>query len=217
MLFDVYSPVSLRGTNMLTTYLTGLTLMATLIMPIGLQNAFVLNQGIRKQHHLFVATFCSLSDVIFMSIGVWGGATLFSVYPWLLISITLLGSVFMLVYGVQCLLRAMKASGAIEADNQQRSFKMIALACCAFTFLNPHVYIDTIVILGGFAANLTVDERPFFVLGGISASFLWFFGLALLGSKFAHLLSSAKAQRIIDSFIGMMMITLAGFLLFNLV
>jgi len=202
---------------MLTTYFTGLTLMATLIMPIGLQNAFVLNQGIRKQHHLFVATFCSLADVFFMSVGVWGGATLFSAHPGLLIAITLLGSMFMLVYGVQCLQRAIKAGGVIEADNKQRSFKMIVLACCAFTFLNPHVYIDTIVILGGFAANLTVDERPFFVLGGVSASFLWFFGLALLGSKFAKLLSSAKAQRIIDSFIGMMMITLAGFLLFNLV
>ncbi|PKG37830.1 LysE/ArgO family amino acid transporter [Psychromonas sp. Urea-02u-13] len=201
---------------MLTTYFTGLTLMATLIMPIGLQNAFVLNQGIRKQHHLFVASFCAFSDVLFMCVGVWGGATLFSAFPWLLMAITLLGATFMLVYGAQCLHRAVKGGGAIESDSKQRSFKMIVLACCAFTFLNPHVYIDTIVILGGFAANLLLEERPWFVLGGISASFLWFFGLALLGSKFAHILSSVKAQRIIDTLIGLMMCALAGFLLLRL-
>jgi len=201
---------------MLTTYFTGLTLMATLIMPIGLQNAFVLNQGIRKQHHLFVATFCSFADVFFMCIGVWGGATLFSAYPWLLIAITLLGSLFMMVYGWQCLLRAWQGAGGIETDNKQRNFKMILLACCAFTFLNPHVYIDTIVILGGFAANIALEERPYFVLGGVSASFIWFFGLALLGAKFAHVLSSARAQRIIDTLIGLMMWALASYLLLNL-
>lgn len=201
---------------MFTSYFTGLTLMATLIMPIGLQNAFVLNQGIKKQHHLFVAAFCGLSDALFMSIGVWGGAKFFAAYPWLLITITIVGSLFMMVYGWQCLQRARKGEGGIETDNKQRSFKMVVLACCAFTFLNPHVYIDTIVIVGGFAANLSIEARPYFVLGGISASFLWFFCLALLGAKFAPVLSRAKAQRIIDSLIGLMMWGLAVFLLFNL-
>ncbi|MEI6897586.1 MAG: LysE/ArgO family amino acid transporter [Psychromonas sp.] len=202
---------------MLVTYFTGLMLMATLIIPIGLQNAFVLNQGIRKQHHIFVATFCGFSDVFFMCIGVWGGATLFASYPWLLISITLFGALFMIVFGGQCLLRAVKGMGGMIADNKQRSFKMVLLACCAFTFLNPHVYIDTLVILGGFAANLSIQERPYFVLGGITASFTWFFSLALLGAKFATVLSSARAQRILDTLIGLMMWGLAGFLLFNLV
>lgn len=201
---------------MLTTYFTGLMLMITLIMPIGLQNAFVLNQGIRKQHHLFAATFCSVSDAVFMSIGAWGGATVFTAYPWLLMTVTVLGSLFMIVYGWQCLQRAFYGSGVIETDNKQRSFKMIVMACCAFTFLNPHVYIDTIVILGGFSANLSPEQRPFFVLGGVSASFIWFFSLALLGAKFAVVLSSVKAQRIIDSLIGLMMWVLAGFLVFNL-
>lgn len=201
---------------MIVTYFTGLTLMATLIMPIGLQNAFVLNQGIRKQYHLFVATFCGFSDVLFMCIGVWGGATLFSAYPWLLITITVIGSVFMMVYGWQCLLRAFKGAGGIETDNTQRSFKVVFFACCAFTFLNPHVYIDTIVILGGFAANLATEERPYFVLGGVTASFIWFFSLSLLGSKFSLLLSSVRVQRIIDTLIGLMMWGLAIYLLLNI-
>lgn len=201
---------------MLATYFTGFTLMATLIMPIGLQNAFVLNQGIRKQHHLFVATFCGVSDALFMSVGVWGGGVIFSQYPWLLFSITLVGSVFMLVYGWQCLIRALKGAGKIEVDGEKRSFKMVLLACWAFTFLNPHVYIDTIVILGGFAANLTAEQRPFFVVGGVSASFVWFYSLALLGAKFQFLLSSVKAQRIIDSLIGMMMWMLAVYLLLDI-
>lgn len=122
----------------------------------------------------------------------------------------------MMVYGWQCLVRAWQGTGGIETDNKQRNFKMILLACCAFTFLNPHVYIDTIVILGGFAANIALEERPYFVLGGVSASFIWFFGLALLGAKFAHVLSSARAQRIIDTLIGLMMWGLASYLLLNL-
>lgn len=201
---------------MLSSYFTGLILMATLIMPIGLQNAFVLNQGIRKQHHLFVASFCAFSDLLFMCVGVWGGATLFSLYPWLLNTITVVGAVFMLFYGYQCLQRAWQGAAAIETDNKQRSFKMIVLACSAFTFLNPHVYIDTIVILGGFAANLTPEQRPFFVAGGITASVVWFYGLALLGAKFAGVLSRPRAQQVIDALIGIMMWGLALYLLAGL-
>lgn len=202
---------------MFITYFTGLTLMATLIIPIGLQNAFVLNQGIRKQHHLFVAGFCAFSDIVFMCIGVWGGAVLFSAYPWLLFSITLLGATFMLAYGWLCLRSALFGGNTTEVEDKPRSFKMILLTCCAFTFLNPHVYIDTIVILGGFAANIATDLRVFFVLGGISASFIWFFGLALLGAKFALVLSGKKVQRIMDGVIGAMMWGLAVVLLLNIV
>lgn len=198
---------------MLTSYFTGLTLMATLIMPIGMQNAFVLNQGVRKQHHLTVAAFCSLSDAFFMSMGVWGGAKLFSTYPVLLYGISVLGAVFMLTYGWQCLSRAKKGSSGIDSSKKMKNLKMIMLTCAAFTFLNPHVYIDTIVILGGFAANLSNEEKPMFVIGGISASFLWFFSLALLGEKLAPILANPIAQRILDTVIGVMMWILALYLL----
>ena len=198
---------------MLASYFTGLTLMATLIMPIGMQNAFVLNQGVRKQYHLSVAAFCSLSDAFFMSIGVWGGAQLFSAYPILLYGISILGAGFMLTYGWQCLLRAKKGSSGIDNSKKMKNLKMIMLTCAAFTFLNPHVYIDTIVILGGFAANLSHEEKPMFVIGGISASFLWFFSLALLGQKLAPILAKPLAQRILDTVIGVMMWTLALYLL----
>jgi len=198
---------------MLTSYFTGLTLMATLIMPIGMQNAFVLNQGVRKQHHLTVATFCSLSDAFFMSMGVWGGAKLFATYPVLLYGISVLGAAFMLTYGWQCLNRAKKGSSGIDNSKKMKNLKMIMLTCAAFTFLNPHVYIDTIVILGGFAANLSHAEKPMFVFGGISASFLWFFSLALLGQKLAPVLSNPIAQRILDTVIGVMMWVLALYLL----
>jgi len=198
---------------MLTSYFTGLSLMATLIMPIGMQNAFVLNQGVRKQHHLVVAGFCSLSDAFFMSLGVWGGARLFVAYPWLLYSISILGAVFMMTYGWQCLSRAKQGNSGIDNGKKMHNLKAIILACSAFTFLNPHVYIDTIVILGGFAANLSDGEKPMFVAGGISASFLWFFSLALLGQKLAPVLSNPVAQRIIDGVIGVMMWVLAIYLL----
>lgn len=187
--------------------------MATLIMPIGMQNAFVLNQGVRKQYHLFVAAFCALSDAFFMCLGVWSGAQLFAVYPVLLYVITILGALFMLTYGGQCLYRAKQGSSGIDSGKRIHNLKAIILACSAFTFLNPHVYIDTIVILGGFAANLAAEQKPMFVAGGVSASFLWFFSLALLGEKLAPLLSSPIAQRVVDTLIGLMMWILAIYLL----
>ena len=202
---------------MFSTYFTGLTLMATLIMPIGMQNAFVLNQGIRRQHHLFVATFCSLADAIFMSVGVWGGAKVFTTFPWLLTSIGVLGAIFMFYYGSLCFKSAFAGGNNLQTDDKNRSFKAIVLACCAFTILNPHVYIDTIVILGGFAANLTTEQRPWFVFGGVSASFIWFFGLSLLGQKLAPILSKPKSQQIIDFVIAIMMWVIAAYLLYYVV
>jgi len=199
---------------MFSTYFTGLTLMTTLIMPIGMQNAFVLNQGIRRQHHLFVATFCSLADAIFMSVGVWGGAKIFTAFPWLLTSIGILGAIFMFYYGSLCFRSAFAGGNKLQSESKSRSFKAIVLACCAFTILNPHVYIDTIVILGGFAANLAPEERPWFVFGGVSASFMWFFGLSLLGQKLAPILSKPKCQQIIDFVIACMMWIIAAYLLY---
>jgi len=199
---------------MFSTYFTGLTLMATLIMPIGMQNAFVLNQGIRRQHHLFVAAFCSIADAVFMSLGVWGGAKVFTAYPWLLTSIGVLGALFMFYYGFLCFKSAFAGGNHLTINTKSRSFKAIVLACCAFTILNPHVYIDTVIILGGFAANLTADQRPWFVLGGVSASFIWFFGLSLLGQKLAPILSKPKSQQIIDFVIAIMMCVIAAYLLY---
>ncbi|WP_417698446.1 LysE/ArgO family amino acid transporter [Psychromonas sp.] len=199
---------------MLTTYFTGLTLMATLIMPIGMQNAFVLNQGIRRQYHLFVAGFCSIADAVFMSVGVWGGAKVFNTNPWLLTGIGILGAVFMYYYGFLSFKSATKGGNNLNGEHKNRNFKAILLACCAFTILNPHVYIDTVVILGGFAANLTVEQRPWFVLGGVSASFIWFFGLSLLGQKLAPILSKPRSQQIIDFVIACMMWVLATYLLY---
>jgi len=199
---------------MFSTYLTGLSLMATLIMPIGMQNAFVLNQGIRRQHHLFVASFCSIADAVFMSVGVWGGAKVFTTYPWLLTSIGIVGSLFMFYYGYLCFKSAYQGDNSFTKETKSHNFKAILLACCAFTILNPHVYIDTIVILGGFAANLSAEQRPWFVLGGISGSFLWFFGLSLLGQKLSPILSKPKSQQIINFVIACMMWLLASYLLY---
>lgn len=202
---------------MFSTYFTGMTLMATLIIPIGMQNAFVLNQGIRRQHHLFVASFCSVADAVFMSLGVWGGAKIFTAYPWLLTGIGVLGAIFMLYYGFLSFKSAFSGGNYLTNESKNHSFKAIVLACCAFTILNPHVYIDTIVILGGFAANLTADQRPWFVFGGVSASFIWFFGLSLLGQKLAPILSKPKSQQIIDFVIAIMMWVIAAYLLYYVV
>lgn len=197
----------------LSSYFTGFSLMLTLIMPIGMQNAFVLNQGIKRQHHLTVAGFCSLSDAFFMSIGVWGGAKLLASSPWLLQSIAILGAAFMFYYGYSCFKAAInKAQLQLESEGHG-SLKTVLLACAAFTFFNPHVYIDTIVILGGFAANLAEQQLPWFTIGGISASILWFFSLALLGHRLSPILAKPRCQQVINLLIAIMMCLLASYLL----
>lgn len=198
---------------MFTSYLTGFTLMATLIMPIGMQNAFVLNQGIKRQHHLLVASFCSLSDAFFMSIGVWGGATLLASTPWLLNSIGILGVIFMSYYGYTCFRAALNKQQLQLKSKHHNSLKTVLLACAAFTFFNPHVYIDTIVILGGFAANLQQSELPWFTIGGVTASIVWFFSLALLGQKLSPFLAKPRSQQIINFVIAIMMWVLAAYLI----
>jgi len=179
---------------------------AALILPLGPQNAFVLNQGIRRQYHLMTALLCTLSDVALICAGVFGGSALLMQSPWLLALVTWGGVLFLLWYGFGALKTAFSPDIDLEnADALRQGRGQIIATMLAVTWLNPHVYLDTFVVLGSLGGQLAEMPKRWFALGTISASFLWFFSLALLAAWLAPRLRTATAQRVINSLVGLVM------------
>lgn len=191
---------------MLSYYFQGLTLGAALILPLGPQNAFVMNQGIRRQYHLMIASLCALSDLLLICGGIFGGSALLMQSPWLLAIVTWGGVAFLLWYGWGALRTAMSSSVELASAEvmKQGRWKIIATVL-AVTWLNPHVYLDTFVVLGSLGGQLADEPKRWFALGTVSASILWFYGLALLAAWLAPRLRTAKAQRIINGVVGVVM------------
>lgn len=190
----------------------GLTLGLAMIVPIGAQNAFVLNQGIRRHHHLMVAAICIVCDVFLITLGVFGAGAVMSSQPLLLGLITAAGILFLATYGSLALRSALRPTGASgEGDGVRLVGRMaVLLATLAVTLLNPHVYLDTLVILGSLGSQLAGDERPWFALGCLLASLLWFSTLSLGAARFAPVLSHPRVKQGIDLLVGFIMLTLAG-------
>lgn len=192
---------------MLSMYLQGLALGAALILPLGPQNAFVMNQGVKRQYHLMTALLCTLSDVVLICGGIFGGSALLSQSPLLLLLITWAGVAFLLWYGWGALRVAFSGSVDLSSESliKQSRWRIIA-TMLAVTWLNPHVYIDTFVVLGSLGGQLpSASARQWFALGTISASFIWFFGLALLAAWLSPRLRTVKAQRVINLLVGVVM------------
>lgn len=191
---------------MLSYYLQGLMLGAALILPLGPQNAFVMNQGIRRQYHLMTALLCTLSDVALICAGVFGGSALLMQSPWLLALVTWGGVLFLLWYGFGALKTAFSPDIDLEnAETLRQGRGQIIATMLAVTWLNPHVYLDTFVVLGSLGGQLAEMPKRWFALGTISASFLWFFSLALLAAWLAPRLRTATAQRVINILVGLVM------------
>ena len=190
----------------LSYYFQGLALGSAMILPLGPQNAFVMNQGIRRQYPLMVAGLCALSDLVLICAGIFGGSAVLMQSPWLMALVTWGGVAFLLWYGFGALKTAF--SQQLELANaevlKQGRWRIIA-TMLAVTWLNPHVYLDTFVVLGSLGGQLAAEPKRWFALGTISASFIWFFGLALLAAWLAPRLRTARAQRIINVVVGVIM------------
>lgn len=189
----------------------GLTLGLAMIVPIGAQNAFVLNQGIRRHHHMLVASVCIFCDVLLITLGVFGAGALMSSQPLLLSAITLAGIAFLATYGCMALRSAWRAQAAGERREGHHlgGRGAVLLATLAVTLLNPHVYLDTLVILGSIGSQMGGNERPLFALGCLLASFIWFNTLSLGAARFAPVLSQPRVKQGIDLLVGGIMLTLA--------
>ncbi|WP_300730123.1 LysE/ArgO family amino acid transporter [Pseudomonas sp.] len=190
------------------SYLNGLLVAFGLIMAIGTQNAFVLAQSLRREHHLPVAAFCVVCDALLVAAGVFGLATILAQNPLLLSVARWGGAVFLLWYGTQALRRAFSDSSLEQSAGQTaRSLKAVMLSALAVTLLNPHVYLDTVLLIGSLGAQQSVPGA--YVIGAASASLLWFFTLALGAAWLAPWLSRPSTWRILDLLVAVMMYAVA--------
>ncbi|WP_413043218.1 LysE/ArgO family amino acid transporter [Pseudomonas sp. YJ42] len=191
------------------SYFNGLLVTAGLIIAIGAQNAFVLAQSLRREHHLSVAALCILCDILLVSMGVFGLAALLAQSP-LLLQITRWGGViFLLFYGAMALHRAARPQALQEdAQRRPRSLQNVLLAALAVTLLNPHVYLDTVLLIGSLGAQQ--PEPGAYTLGAASASTVWFLLLALGGAWLAPWLARPLTWRLIDLGVAGMMFFVAA-------
>ncbi|AIS53781.1 LysE/ArgO family amino acid transporter [Vibrio coralliilyticus] len=199
--------------------LQGFGLGASMIIPIGAQNAYVLNQGIKRNHHLTTATICSVLDVIFISLGIFGGGAVLSQNETLLTVVTLGGIAFLTFYGLLSLKSAVQTNKASESKRQvvERGRRAVILGALAVTVLNPHLYLDTVVILGSIGGQFEGQDRISFALGTIMASFVWFYTLSIGAAKLGPTLSKPKVKQGIDIVVAIMMFTIALMLINELV
>ncbi|KDM92652.1 LysE/ArgO family amino acid transporter [Photobacterium galatheae] len=194
--------------------LQGFGLGASMIIPIGAQNAYVLNQGIKRNHHLTTATVCSLLDMLFISLGVFGGGALLSSNETVLTVVTLGGIAFLVFYGSLSLKSAFSHASAEEAQAQMlaRGRRAVIAGALAVTVLNPHLYLDTVVILGSIGGQFEGHDRIAFAIGTMLASFVWFFTLSIAAAKMAPTLSQPHVKRGIDIAVAAMMFVIAAHL-----
>jgi L-lysine exporter family protein LysE/ArgO len=186
----------------------GLVTGLSLIVAIGAQNAFVLKQGLLRRNVLAIVLICSLSDALLICLGVLGLGSLITAVPVLIEVIRWIGVGFLVWYGSTSLRRLTKSDSLSAADKPITSLKQSVLTTLALTFLNPHVYLDTVIFIGGVANTFTVDKW-LFVLGAVSASFIWFFSLGFGASKASVLVSKPMFWKALDIFIAAVMFSLA--------
>ncbi|MFB2539556.1 LysE/ArgO family amino acid transporter [Acinetobacter sp. c3-l95] len=177
----------------------------SLIVAIGAQNAFVLKQGILKQHVFWICLFCACSDAVLIGLGVFGFAPLLAKFPTFIILMKYFGVLFLFAYGLLAFKRAYDGGQhlQLEQDGECQSLKQAIALCFAFTWLNPHVYLDTVVLMGSVSSHY--QNKIAFASGAMLASFLFFFSLGYLARFLRPLFTKANAWRVLDSVIGIMM------------
>lgn len=197
---------------MLASILSGFLLGFSLIMAIGAQNAFVLRQGLRREHVLAVCLVCALSDVFLIAAGVAGFGSVSRLFPWVSDVLRWAGVAFLLAYGALSLRRAWKGGVTLAARGATETSLSAAVAMAlALTWLNPHVYLDTVLLLGSVSSQS--DNRLLFGTGAVVASFVFFFGLGYGARLLEPLFARARAWQMLDLGIGVVMWTIAARLL----
>lgn len=193
-------------------FLTG----AALIMAIGSQNAFLLQQGLLQRFHWQIATLCSLIDTVLISAGIFGLGLLIKTFPQALTLISIFGIAFLAFYGYNALKSAMKNATLETQSRGALSLKSAILTTLMLSLLNPHVYLDTVLLIGSIGNQYALDIRPWFAAGAILASFVWFYALALAARWLAPLFKNPHAWRVLDLIVCLIMWSLAINLLLGL-
>lgn len=192
--------------------ITGASLGLTLIVAIGSQNAFVLRQGLRREHVGAIVVFCAVADALLMLAGVAGLAQLLGNRPALASALTLGGAAFLSVYGLRALWRAARPSALLAAQGADGiSLHQALLQTAAFTLLNPHVYLDTVLLVGSVGAQWG-EARWWFAAGAAGSSVLWFTALGYGARWLAPWFARPRAWQVLDGLIGVVMLGIAALL-----
>jgi L-lysine exporter family protein LysE/ArgO len=193
----------------LSASLEGFFLGASLIIAIGAQNAFVLRQGLVGRHVGPIVAICALSDAALISAGAAGMGTLINALSWLFVGLAFAGALFLAWYGVSAALRALHPGALEAAKGEDLSLKAAIALVLALTWGNPHVYLDTVVLLGGISGRYPVDTRVFFAAGAMLASVVWFVTLGYGARLLQPVFRKPAAWRILDAIIAFVMLSLA--------
>ena len=202
-----------------SSFLAGFGLSLSLIVAIGAQNAFVLRQGLRHEHVGAVVGVCAALDLALMVIGVSGVAAALGRHPAVLAALAVAGAAFLAFYGVQALRRARRptalsaASSAASADTAAPPLRKVLAQTLAITLLNPHVYLDTVLLVGAVGAQQPAPLRPLFLAGAGLASGLWFTALGYGARLLAPVFARPRAWRALDAVVALTMFVLAAMLL----
>lgn len=194
---------------MLHSYLQGFAIGLSLIVAIGAQNAFVLKQGLKKQAVFWVCFVCALSDSILVVLGITGFATMIQLYPELVGFAKWAGAVFLLWYGLQHAIQAFQSNQSLHAGSQNEiQLSKIIIVCLALTWLNPHVYLDTVVLIGSISTQFE-QTKLYFALGVITASWFFFFSLGYGARVLIPVFANPKAWKVLDVVIALIMWSIA--------
>ncbi|MEO0393311.1 MAG: LysE/ArgO family amino acid transporter [Pseudomonadota bacterium] len=194
---------------MTSAFIPGFLLGFSLILAIGAQNAFVLRQGLRGEHVAMVCFACALSDALLISAGVAGFSTLVAVNPWIEPVFRYGGAAFLIAYGLRSLWSAIRHHGAlIPADGTPVQARRILGTALALTWFNPHVYLDTVVLLGSISTQYPGREM-IFGAGAVTASFVFFFCLGYGAGLLRPIFARPQAWRVLDLAVGIVMVSLA--------
>ena len=190
--------------------LDGFLLGGSLIIAIGAQNASVLRQGLKREHVFAVCLICALSDALLIAAGVGGFGAIVASSGALVRAVTALGAIFLFAYGAMAFTRAVRPKALFAGAGRAATLSAAIGGALAFTFLNPHVYLDTVLLLGGLAGRYAGAARFAYGAGATLASFVWFFGLGYGARLLAPVFARPAAWRALDIGIGMVMWMIAA-------
>ena len=199
---------------MLSIMASGFALGFSLILAIGAQNAFVLRAGLMRRHVLPLVLVCAISDAVLIAAGVAGFGVLVQSYPAIVDYLRYFGAAFLVVYGLRAFLSAMRGGSAMERGADENDLSKSIAICLMLTWLNPHVYLDTVVLVGSLAAQSA--DPLVFGTGAISASFVFFFSLGYGARFLSPVFQNPRAWQILDIVIALVMWSIAYGLLFGM-
>jgi L-lysine exporter family protein LysE/ArgO len=202
--------------NLLAAAFAGFLLGGSLIVAIGAQNAFVLRQGLKRQFVFPISLVCALSDAVLIAAGIAGLGTLVARSETALAVVTIGGALFLFVYGARSFFRALKPEALQAGEGRAERLGPALVACLAFTFLNPHVYLDTVLLIGSLSARYEGTGRIAYGVGAAAASFVWFFALGYGAALLAPVFAKERAWQILDVAIGVVMWAIAARLALSL-